>query len=207
MNWLAHIFVSQNCIDYQLGNLLADPLKGKAWNGANHQVVAGFMMHRSIDTFTDTNTLVHRSKARLGQKGYLKGVVVDIAYDYLLHKNWGRYSHIEADCFIQSFFENAELALHACPVEARHFVHRLRKHDVLTRYATMDGLEEAFARMDDRLSNKLRARETTSAYLPRLKEEIGAMEKDFIRFFPQLLANFISQSSLNLDQHWIKSSD
>lgn len=30
MNWLAHVLLSENHIEYQLGNLLTDPLKGKA---------------------------------------------------------------------------------------------------------------------------------------------------------------------------------
>ena len=29
MNWLAHIFLSENKIDFQLGNFLADQLKGR----------------------------------------------------------------------------------------------------------------------------------------------------------------------------------
>ena len=34
MNWLAHVFLSENNIEHQLGNLLADPLKGRAWEEA-----------------------------------------------------------------------------------------------------------------------------------------------------------------------------
>jgi len=35
MNWLAHVFLSENHIEHQLGNLLTDPLKDKAWEGAS----------------------------------------------------------------------------------------------------------------------------------------------------------------------------
>ncbi len=39
MNWLAHIFLSENHIEHQLGNLLTDPLKGKAWEGASDRIL------------------------------------------------------------------------------------------------------------------------------------------------------------------------
>jgi acyl carrier protein phosphodiesterase len=29
MNWLAHVFLSEENVDFQIGNFLADPMKGK----------------------------------------------------------------------------------------------------------------------------------------------------------------------------------
>ena len=55
MNWLAHIFLSENHIEHQLGNLLTDPLKGKVWEGAGERIRRGIMMHMHIDTFTDAH--------------------------------------------------------------------------------------------------------------------------------------------------------
>ncbi len=34
MNYLAHTLLSKSNIEFQLGNLLADPLKGKRWPSA-----------------------------------------------------------------------------------------------------------------------------------------------------------------------------
>ena len=76
MNWLAHVFLSEKNIDYQLGNLLADPLKAMTWPDASQAVVDGIKMHTRIDSFTDSHASVSRSKARLGQKGYLKPVAI-----------------------------------------------------------------------------------------------------------------------------------
>jgi len=56
MNWLAHVLLSENHIEHQLGNLLTDPLKGKAWDGASERVLYGIQMHMRIDS---------KSKARL----------------------------------------------------------------------------------------------------------------------------------------------
>lgn len=203
MNWLAHIFISRNCIDYQLGNLLADPLKGKIWDGASQDVEDGFRMHRGIDAFTDSSKHVHRSKSRLGKKGYLKGVVVDIAYDHLLLKNWNQYSSVDATTFINRFHNSADTELDMYPIEARDFVQRLKRNQVFSHYATVEGLEEAFIQLDKRLPKKILARETTSSYVPILKNELTAMDRDFAHFFPELLSYFRSKESLNTDDHWL----
>lgn len=55
MNWLAHTLLSSKSIEYQLGNLLADPMKGRWWPGVSDEMVAGFQMHTAIDSFTDSN--------------------------------------------------------------------------------------------------------------------------------------------------------
>ena len=204
MNWLAHIFISRNCIDYQLGNLLADPLKGKCWEGAGRQVEEGFRMHGSIDSFTDSNPFVLKSKSRLGRKGYLKGVIVDIAYDYSLLNNWDRYSKIDLECFIDSFYRQARAAIEKYPDEAREFVERVIDAGVLTSYGSLSGLDVAFRRIDNRLSERLLARESASGYLPVLKDQMAGIEEDFIRFFPQLVEHFKSNAGEPLGDHWLK---
>lgn len=204
MNWLAHIFVSDNAIDYQLGNLLADPLKGRSWQGASRQLENGLKMHGRIDAFTDANIFFRKSKSRLGSKGYLKGVIVDVAYDHCLIRNWNRYSKIELDCFINRFHEQAGAAIERYPANASRFVKRLIDYGVLTSYGSFNGLETAFERIDSRLSGRMLARESAVEYLPVLKKEIVAIEQDFLHFFPLLLEYFKSQVRSPLNDHWLK---
>lgn len=204
MNWLAHILISKKSVDYQLGNLLADPLKGKIWPGCSSLVQDGFNMHRSIDVFTDSNGHVKKSKYRLGDKGYLKGVVIDIAYDYLLFKNWEHYASIDAISFLKRFYGEAKHAIANYPKEAREFVERIITHDVLHSFSSLEGLLTAFKRMDSRLSGRMLARETVSGYMPILTTQIQAIEGDFRQFFPQLVAHFRSRSGSSVHEHWFK---
>lgn len=204
MNWLAHILVSKKTIDYQLGNLLADPLKGKVWPGSNSLVHDGFKMHGSIDAFTDSNEQVQISKSRLGKKGYLKGVVIDIAYDYLLLKNWEQFTNINVESFINQFYQNSAQKIASYPKEAREFVERIIKYNVLSRYSTFEGLQAVFKRVDNRLSSRILAKETASGYLPVLKSQINAIEIDFNCFFPQLVSHFKSKSGFTMHEHWLK---
>ena len=204
MNWLAHIFVSTNSIDFQLGNLLADPLKGRRWEGASRQLEEGFRMHGRIDVFTDSNGLVLQSKSRLGSKGYLKGVIIDIAYDYCLTNSWDLYSNIPLECFISTFYRNADMAVADYPPEAEAFVRRIIASGVLTSYGSFEGLALALRRIDLRLSDRLRARESATDYLPILKREMAGISRDFSLFFPQLVEHFKSIAHIPVKHDWLK---
>lgn len=94
MNWLAHIFLSEQNIDFQIGNFLADPLKGRAWENASVDLKKGIKTHLIIDTFTDSNEIVTQSKRRLRDSGLLKSIVIDITYDYFLTKNWESFCNV-----------------------------------------------------------------------------------------------------------------
>lgn len=204
MNWLAHIFISNNSIDFQLGNLLADPLKGRCWEGASRQLQDGFKMHCSIDSFTDSHELVLKSKSRLGSKGYLKAVIIDVAYDYFLLKNWNYYSKVSLESFINTFYLNANAAIEKYPDHARAFVKRVIDSKLLTSYGSLSGLGMAFQRIDNRLSERILAKESAIEYLPVLQREMTGLEQDFSQFFPQLVEHFKSNTTCALKGHWLK---
>lgn len=204
MNWLAHILLSKKSVDYQLGNLLADPLKGRAWDGCHSHVEDGLKMHCSIDTFTDANLHVRKSKSRLGGKGHLKGVVVDIAYDHLLLKHWDKYVEIDFESFINRFYFDSQKKIQHYPQQAKDFVERVIRSNVLASYSTIEGLEVAFNRVDKRLSSRILAKESTTSYVNVLRSEIGEIERDFALFFPQLIAHFKAKSNLTSEEYWLK---
>ncbi|MEO0796184.1 MAG: hypothetical protein AAFX93_13525 [Verrucomicrobiota bacterium] len=87
MNWLAHIFLSPPNIENQLGNLLADLLKGRTWDDMSEGMRAGIQLHQAIDSFTDSHPCWKNSVRSLGDVGHLRGVVVDLAYDHMLSRN------------------------------------------------------------------------------------------------------------------------
>ena len=147
MNWLAHIFLSTNNIQFQLGNLLADKCKGKPWEGSSITVQHGFAMHKRIDSFTDSHQIVSLSKSRLGEKGYLKAVVMDMVYDYLLINNWQHFSKIKLEGFIENFNQKALNEINNYPYEVRKFVSNIITSKILSSYGSLSGLELAFQRI------------------------------------------------------------
>lgn len=204
MNYLAHTLLSKNNIDYQLGNLLADPLKGKRWDGASDELYAGMRMHASIDIFTDANPIISLSKSRLREKGYLKGVVIDMLYDYFLSKHWHLYVEQDLSSFVQSFNENALFKLDEMPNKASNFIERIASNNVLEKYTDIEGLSQAFRGIDKRLSSKLIAKESTESYIPDVMSQYDTIEQDFLEFFPMLITMFVEKSGARSNEHFFK---
>ena len=187
MNWLAHVFLSENHIEHQLGNLLTDPLKGKAWDGASERIHRGIMMHKRIDTFTDTHTLVSQSKACLTPRGHLKGVVLDILYDHFLSLHWDRFCTIPREIFLEDFRSKALVAIGNYPDKAQDVITRVVGNRQLSSYEHMDGVVAAFGRIDRRLSDRALSKDNTTRYIPLIAKERELLEENFLLFFPELM--------------------
>jgi acyl carrier protein phosphodiesterase len=204
MNWLAHIFLSENNVEYQHGNLLADFLKGRSWEHASDAFKSGLKAHHAIDHFTDSHPLVSRSQSRLGKRGYLKGVVIDIVYDHLLANNWHEFSSITYTEFIDRFNRESESTYGSYPENARIFLSRLVASGHLMEYCSFSAVEKSLRRIDTRLSQRVLKHESASDYLPMARIRLSEIEEDFLAFMPELIGHFKTLSDVSQDSHWIK---
>lgn len=202
MNWLAHLFLSESCIDFQLANILADPLKARLWSNASEKMHKGIKIHKLIDSFTDKHKIVKISKSRLGQSGLLKSVVVDITYDYFLSKNWNKYCSIPINIFLEDFYQEANEKSHSLPLKAKNFINNIIEKDILNKYHNIKDLESSFKNVDKRLSQRLFKRETLSSYINILNENIDELENDFLLFFPDLCLEVKKNININNIKHW-----
>ena len=187
MNWLAHVLLSSQQIDFQLGNYLADPLKCQVWSGATRELIDGVNTHKSIDSFTDSDKIVSLSKSRLRKKGLLKPVIIDLTYDYLLTQHWDSFCTVSRREFLSSFNNAGEQRALEFPQKPQELVLSLVQNDRLNRYNTLEELLQGFGRIDTRLSPRLLAKETASGYYDDVVKNIGAIEEDFLIFFPKLI--------------------
>ncbi|MEH6347193.1 MAG: acyl carrier protein phosphodiesterase [Bermanella sp.] len=201
MNWLAHIFLSEYNIESQLGNLLNDACKGRAWPGASNQLKQGMQIHQQVDAFTDAHENFKKSKLLLG-RGHLRGVVVDLSFDLLLTRHWHRYSLVDRNVFLDDFYRQSKQAIKPYPAGVQRFVNGLIQSDHLRNYQSLDDLEKTFARVDKRLSARLLKKESTHMYFPLVKKEINALEQNFLSFFPELLTHVKSSSNPDQLTHW-----
>jgi acyl carrier protein phosphodiesterase len=204
MNWLAHTLLSKQHIDYQLGNVLADPLKGKPWPGASGQLKDGMQMHKAIDRFTDGHELLSISKARLGEDGLLKGVVLDLLYDHFLSAAWSDYAVLPLSEYLQQFNQQATAIKDSYPQRPQTIVGRMAATNLLGQYRDMSGFAAALKRIDGRLSDRLRARETASGYLPMVEQQYQPLQADFRAFFPQLVEFFKQHHLGSRDNNFLR---
>jgi len=202
MNWLAHVFLSPKRIEYQLGNLLADPLKGRCWEDAPEDVCAGIALHQHIDTFTDTHLEVHFSKKLLAHKGALKGVALDILYDHFLSTHWRHFSSKRREHFLEQFRIRAIKASGGYPPKAKELIGRVVETRQLDSYNTMDGVKRAFMRIDNRLSDRLKQKDTMMGYLTLIQIHHQELEASFLRFFPELMESVRLQVPDEPFDHW-----
>jgi acyl carrier protein phosphodiesterase len=202
MNWLIHIFLSEKNTDFQIGNFIADPLKCKPWEDASTNIKNGMEIHKFIDSFSDSHPIIKTSKDRL-KSGLLKAVVIDLCFDYLLSKNWQKFSNQPLQDFTQEFYTQALEKKYQIPEDIFWHIQNLVNRDLLNKYQTLEDLKHSFERMDRRLSPRLKKRDTCINYLESVLENIDLLEKDFLEFFPILMEE--SKKLMNKDKlhHWI----
>jgi len=199
MNWLAHVLLSKKSIDFQIGNFIADPYKARPWENASNDLKNGMHIHKIIDSYSDKHEAFKRSKKRLKEKGLLKGIIVDFTYDYLLIKNWDKFSNIAFDEFTRRFYKQANLAKLNYPQRPKEIVSNMIQRDLLN-YSDLEHLKQAFSRLDRRLSPKLAQRDSAISYYEIVCEKIPQLEEDFLEFFPAL----IKEATKDLDPKRLK---
>jgi acyl carrier protein phosphodiesterase len=94
MNYLAHAFLPRQDDDLVLGGLLGDHVRGlRALLGYPFRIRQGIRLHRFIDRTTDAHPQM-MELLPIFPKPFRRfaGIIVDLAFDHELAKNWERYS-------------------------------------------------------------------------------------------------------------------
>jgi acyl carrier protein phosphodiesterase len=183
MNFLSHLFLSGNAEHLIIGNFIADSVKGNAFNNYPAEIQKGILLHRKIDTFTDTHHIVELSKQRLREK-YKKyaSVIVDVYYDHYLAANWADYSQENLGQYTQKIYSLIEQNNHHLPQKSVLFNNYMVKYDILVAYSRLQGIERVLKGMAYRttfVSNMEYA-------INDLKEHYHLFENEFKLFFPEL---------------------
>ena len=196
MNWLAHVFLSEPSVEFRLGNLLADLVRGADRAGMPDEFLRGAVRHKAIDAFTDAHPIVRETRARLDPRfRRFSGVLVDIFYDYCLAQRWAMYSDEPLNSFTSRFYVEAKLRSLPLPDAARATLDRIVRHDLLGQYARIEGVENSLRRVSSYLTQRwgrdFRLQEGAQELL---KHEVEVLS-DFGRFFPELRAHVCGPSS------------
>ncbi len=184
MNYLAHLFLSDNTPHSMLGNLLGDFVKGNVKGKFPQEVVAGIRNHRRVDTFTDSNTVVSSSKKLISaSRARFSGVIVDVAYDYILIQNWGLYSRIALDEFIGTVYKNLSNHGLKIPDRADTIIEKIIREDLLRSYRSMDGIDAAFKR----IAKRIKIKNNLEHAVKELEVNHHRLNMHFLEFFPELM--------------------
>jgi acyl carrier protein phosphodiesterase len=184
MNFLAHAYLSGDNAKILVGNFIADFVKGKqAMNAFEGEIKKGIEFHRIIDEFTDTNEIVHKSKARLKPKyRHYSAVIVDVFYDHFLATDWSKYHDQPLAKFTSHVYAVVESYKQILPEGASHMLPYMSGGDWLLNYSKIEGIHRALSGMSRRTpyeSKMEQASEDLRTYYEDFKTE-------FELFFPLL---------------------
>ncbi|MFB0902992.1 MAG: acyl carrier protein phosphodiesterase [Nonlabens sp.] len=155
MNYLAHIYLSKEDKKLRIGNFIADSVKGKDFSVFPDRVAQGIILHREIDTFTDTHAVVRQSKDLIREKyGHWSGVIVDIYYDHFLAANWSDFHEIPLEDYVQEFYKDLNDAHSVLPKRVQKFLPFMVEQNWLYNYATVEGISIIFEQMNHRTKGK-----------------------------------------------------
>ncbi|MFD1316311.1 acyl carrier protein phosphodiesterase [Namhaeicola litoreus] len=184
MNFLAHIYLSDNNENIQLGNFFADSVKGKKYLNYPDEIQKGILLHRFIDSYTDDHPQVRISKRRLDPKyGLYKGIIIDIFYDHFLAINWTDFCRQSLHEFSELFYQNLERNFDILPENTKRMVPYLVEQSWLESYATFEGIENVLKGMNRRTQ----LRSQMDLAISDLQLSYEELETDFHIFFPELM--------------------
>ncbi|MBE7639259.1 DUF479 domain-containing protein [Salegentibacter sp. BLCTC] len=185
MNFLAHIYLSNENDNLKIGNFIADSVKGKQYLNYPTEIQKGIVLHRAIDNFTDTHPIVSKSVERLfARYGHYSRVIVDILYDHFLAANWKDYSDIPLKTYTKNFYKLLQDNFELLPKPIQSFLPYMIADNWLYNYRKIEGIEKILFQMNKRIKYRIKMH----LAIEELQEFYTEFEDEFKRFFKELRA-------------------
>lgn len=134
-----------------IGNFIADAVKGKQYNNYPDEIAKGILMHRFIDSYTDTHPVVLEC-VKIIRPHFSKyaPVALDVFFDYFLAKNWSNYHPQSLYDFTNEAYQLFYNHLEILPERNRHMLKYMSSQNWLLSYAEINGIQKALNGMAKR---------------------------------------------------------
>lgn len=183
MNFLAHLYLSGDNEDIMIGNFIGDFVKGKAHENYNSEIQKGILLHREIDSFTDSHEVVMKTKERLRPKyHHYAPVIADVFYDHFLARLWSNYHQKTLLAFTEDFYKTTNRYMHIFPAHAANVLSYMKRDNWLYNYQFVKGIDRALTGMAGRTPYDSKMEEASAD----LEKDYEKYQKEFILFFPDL---------------------
>ncbi len=184
MNFLAHVYLADGDDAFLVGNLMGDFVRGRPDPELPTAIRAGIRLHRQVDRFTDEHPTTRTACRRLPRyRRRVAGVIVDLAYDHFLARDWAYFSSEPLAAFSARVYRTLEAHYDYLPPRLARLLPAMRDGDWLTAYARLENTAHAL----DRMAYRLRRPELLQGTLPELRAAYPHLDSDFHAFFPQLI--------------------
>lgn len=189
MNYLAHLHIAQQCNSDLCGNLLGDFVKGNPYRQYDRPIAEGIMLHRAVDSFTDSHELVREAKSYFSkaQKRFA-GIALDMFWDHCLAKHWHNYADRSLEQFTaqsEQIITQTNQQLDELPQNYINLNSIMWSRRWFILYRDFSIMQKALARMSER---RPRFTPLATCY-PVLAEHYHALTALFEQFYPLVLAH------------------
>jgi len=151
MNFLAHVYLSEDNFSLAVGNLIADRVKGKDLTNFSPMIQKGILLHRKIDTFTDHHPLFKECVSILFPiYRHYSRVIIDIYFDHFLASNWDKYNSKNLKVFSNEFYDALKIESENFPENIKNFSRTLIFYNWFDSYKTITDLELILTQMEQR---------------------------------------------------------
>jgi acyl carrier protein phosphodiesterase len=195
MNYLAHIFLSGIEETVLIGNFIGDYVKGKDYVRYPDSIRKGIVLHRRIDSFTDTHKIVSQSKRYFAPE-YHKwaGIVTDILYDHYLILHWDKFCPVSLDEYKEDIFDVLQKYYPVLPERVKYFVPSFIQNDWINTYSTPEGIVNVLYSMS--LRTPLPDKSQFAAEV--IKKYYIQLDSEFMTFFIDLLKYVVSNFQVTI---------
>ena len=185
MNYLAHIHLSDNSEENMLGNFLGDFVSKSLEDGFEYSIKQGILMHKKLDTFTDSHPNFANSRERISSANRrLAGVLIDIFYDHFLAKNWSDYSSVSLEEYADNFYKILKKYSYCLPDKLTRRMPFMIEENWLLSYRDISGIQVAVDRISKRFSN---TRHPLVNPIDELINNYEGLQNDFKCFYPEAI--------------------
>lgn len=183
MNFLAHAYLSFGNDPVLVGNFAADFIKGKEIQRFDQEILIGILLHREIDSFTDSHPLVRAGQSYLRPRfRHYSTVITDIFFDYFLGKNWEKFSDIPLETFVNQTYTIIDQHLHLLPDSFKEMFIWMKSQNWLYNYREIEGIQKSLTGLSRRTTFDSKMNEAPEVLLQKEAE----FEVIFFAFFKDL---------------------
>ena len=187
MNFLGHLYFSNNNPELMYANLFGDFVKGKDLSIYSTQIQKGILLHRTIDDYIDHHPAVVKLRHELYESlPKVSGIAIDLFFDHILAKRWSEFHLTPLEKFIASFhqFEIEQQEYHN--QQFWFVLSKMKEQKWLNNYATMNGLTKACEGLSNRISFPNVLNKAPEVYLEmeiNIESAFNSYMKDAIPYF------------------------
>lgn len=153
MNFLGHLYFSNNDTQLMYANLNGDFVRGRDLSHFPKKIEQGILLHRMIDDYIDHHPVVLELLHKLYEPlPKVAGIAVDLYFDHILAKEWDQFHSKPLDQFIDEFYETKlENEGHYSP-KFKLMISRMKEKNWLYQYQFEYGLMKACKGVSSRIS-------------------------------------------------------